>query len=389
MAPEIVWSGVPTAAKAGVLSVLDPMAGSGTTVATARLLGHRALGFDTDPLAVMIARAWSKNVDGEQLLENAAMVLSNARGIAGDITQAEAYPDDADEETKEFIRYWFDPQVRAQLAALVHSIRMVAQAPARNLLWCAFSRLIITKEAGVSLAMDVSHSRPHRSYEKAPRKPFDVFFNAARYIAGRSPFASDSAHPRATVRSGDARALKVASKSVDWVVTSPPYLNAIDYMRGHRLSLVWMGHKLVALRRVRSTNVGSNVLARDELPAPHIRSAMQAMGELGNHSSRTARMLQRYVGDMDCVMRELTRVLVPAGHALLVVGDSTVRNVFVSNSGMIAALGQACGLELTSSTTRELPANRRYLPPPGRQGAGTALGARMRNEVVLKFRKPA
>lgn len=369
--------------------MLDPMAGSGTTVATARLLGHRALGFDTDPLAVMIARAWSKNVDGEHLIENAALVLSNARGIAADLTQAEAYPANADEETKAFVRYWFDPRVRAQLTALVHSIQTVAHASARNLLWCALSRLIITKEAGVSLAMDVSHSRPHRSYEKAPRLPFDVFFSAANYIAARSPFSCDSAQPCAAVRSGDARALKIPSESVDWVVTSPPYLNAIDYMRGHRLSLVWMGHKLASLRRVRSTNVGSETLGKGQVPEPHIRSAMQAMGEPDSHSPRTVRMLQRYVGDMDRVMRELTRVLVPTGQALLVVGDSMVRNVFVSNSRMIAALANTCGLELSSSAMRELPANRRYLPPPGRKGAGIALGARMRTEVVLRFRKPA
>ena len=29
--------------------------------------------------------------------------------------------------------------------------------------------------------------------------------------------------------------------SVDLTVTSPPYLNAIDYLRGHKMSLVWMG----------------------------------------------------------------------------------------------------------------------------------------------------
>jgi hypothetical protein len=388
MAPEIVWAEVPSAEKAGVLSVLDPMAGSGTTVATARLLGHRALGIDTDPLAVIIARAWCRNVDGEQLLDNAAVVLSNARGIARDLAQADAYPPDADDETKKYVRYWFDPAARAQLTALAHSIGMLGQTPARDLLWCAFSRLIITKLAGVSLAMDVSHSRPHRTYDAAPRKPFEVFFNSVGYVAHRSPFTRDNANPRATIRSGDARALQIPPSSVNWVVTSPPYLNAIDYMRGHRLSLVWMGHKLATLRRVRSASVGSELIAADKPFAPRLLSAVQAMGDIDKHSSRTALMLKRYVGDMDRVMSEITRVLVPDGQALLVVGDSTVRNVFVSNSGMITALGAAHGLELTSSATRELPANRRYLPPPGRKGGDTALEGRMRNEVVLKFRKP-
>jgi hypothetical protein len=56
---------------------------------------------------------------------------------------------------------------------------------------------------------------------------------------------------------GDARSLIFADRSVDRVLTSPPYLNAIDYMRGHRLSLVWLGHSLPALRAIRSGSVGS------------------------------------------------------------------------------------------------------------------------------------
>jgi tRNA G10 N-methylase Trm11 len=37
-------------------TVLDPMMGSGTTVLEAFLLGRRGIGFDIDPLAVMLAK---------------------------------------------------------------------------------------------------------------------------------------------------------------------------------------------------------------------------------------------------------------------------------------------------------------------------------------------
>jgi len=388
MAPEIVWSELPKASDARVLSVLDPMAGSGTTVATARLLGHRARGFDTDPLAVLIANAWSSDMNEKRFLDNAAWVLSFAQAIASDISQAEAYPVGADEETKAFVRYWFDPRARTQLTALVRAIEMLSDPAVKNLLWCAFSRLIITKESGVSLAMDVSHSRPHRSYEKGPQKPFDGFFAAARHVARCSPFTAKKKTPRASVRLGDARKLRLESESVDWVITSPPYLNAIDYMRGHRLSLVWMGHRLAALRNVRATSVGTEVISRNENPPDHIRRAMEGTGALAHPSPRVTRMFCRYVEDMDRVMTEVARVLVPKGQALIVVGDSTLRGVFVENSRAIASLGQTRGLDLVSSATRELPAGRRYLPPPGQKGTGAALEARMRTEVVLKFRKP-
>jgi hypothetical protein len=35
---------------------------------------------------------------------------------------------------------------------------------------------------------------------------------------------------------------------VDLIFTSPPHLNAIDYLRCSKFSLVWMGHSIAALR---------------------------------------------------------------------------------------------------------------------------------------------
>src|SRR5215213_6208517 len=40
-----------------VATVLDPMAGSGTTLIAARRLGRKSIGIDRDPLAVLVARS--------------------------------------------------------------------------------------------------------------------------------------------------------------------------------------------------------------------------------------------------------------------------------------------------------------------------------------------
>ena len=53
MAPSIVWNNLPDSGK--FLRVLDPMAGSGTSLVIAKARGYQAVGCDTDPLAVLIA----------------------------------------------------------------------------------------------------------------------------------------------------------------------------------------------------------------------------------------------------------------------------------------------------------------------------------------------
>src|SRR5437899_11499640 len=76
MASSIVWRRLRK--KKQPLRVLDPMAGSGTTIVISRLLGHRALGFDTDPLAILIAQAWSGDIDREKFRKIACRVIANA-----------------------------------------------------------------------------------------------------------------------------------------------------------------------------------------------------------------------------------------------------------------------------------------------------------------------
>ena len=258
MAPDIVWNELRSHRR---LRVLDQMAGSGTTLVAAKMQGHTAIGYDRDPLSVLIARSWLAEITATKIEATAASVVRQARAAANKMRLGDAYPRGADEETRSFVRYWFDERNRRQLAALSSAISRLRNSVVRDILWCAFSRLIITKQAGVSLAMDVSHSRPHKAYERAPRKALNDFENAVRRILRACPFSHLRNGPQAIMNIGDARSLPLPDCNVDLVITSPPYLNAIDYLRGHKLSLVWMGHTVADVREIRATNVGSEIAA--------------------------------------------------------------------------------------------------------------------------------
>ena len=361
MAPSIVQQLLRFSKKR--MCVLDPMAGSGTTVVAARLCGHRAVGFDTDPLALLIAKAWSSDIDPEVLRKRAAQILSAARKRCQDLSFGDAYPRRADPETRAFIRFWFDPTNRRQLTALSDVISRVKDPTERAFLWSSFSRLIVTKDAGASLARDVSHSRPHRVFSIAPVRPFKRFLTAVGVVLRASTFGSKK-FPSATVSRADARTLPLDDASVDLVITSPPYLNAIDYLRGHKLSLVWMGHRVEELRRLRSTNIGAECSKRSPFHSKNIRFSLRAMCDLEKVSERSKGMLAQYARDMNSVLAEVSRVLKREGEAVIVVGNSTIRGVFIKNSRALVYLAKANGLRLTSTRRRRLLENRRYLPPP-------------------------
>lgn len=370
------------------LRVLDPMTGSGTVLAVARAKGHRAFGLDLDPLAVLLSSVWTRTVDAGRVNDKAAEVLDRAKAAFVPLPSGQAYPVGSDEETREFIRYWFDDYARRQLVALSTAIRRVQDDRIRDALWCGFSRLIITKSAGASLAMDLSHSRPHRAFTNAPVKPFNRFILAVETVVANCLQSSGAVGPATVVKRGDARKMDIDGGSIDLVLTSPPYLNGIDYMRCSKFSLVWMGHSVSELRQIRGESVGAEASFEPALDAAWVKSLIKQLGLKPVLSHRDHALLARYVWDMGRALAEVSRVLRHGGRAVYVIGDSMSRGTFISNSSIVTAVAQEHGLSLVSRHSRNLPANRRYLPPPKRGPSSEAMDARLRREVVVVFNKP-
>lgn len=362
--------------------VLDPMSGSGTVLRVAAERGLHALGFDVDPLAVLLARVWTTQLDTEALVTAGDELAAEAK----DLKLSDATLPWMDRETRAFIAYWFGKRQRndlRRLSALLYP-RVEAQADALRV---ALSRLIITKDRGASLAADVSHSRPHRCHPEADHD-FDVlaqFRRSIRYVAQR--LDPERLIGSAEVRRGDARSMnELGDETVASIITSPPYLNAIDYLRGHRLALVWMGHRLSELRAIRSGSVGAERAPEPEADLDLARQLMAEVDPKKGLEARRRRMVERYALDVRAFLAEAFRVLESEGEAVLVVGDSTHRGIFVDNTAIVQAAARHVGFTIAHRRRRKLPPGRRYLPPPSRREA-SALGQRMRMETVLTLVK--
>lgn len=188
---------------------------------------------------------------------------------------------------------------------------------------------------GASRARDVSHSRPHVVRDAASFDPVARFRSAVDIVAKRRfPLTDEQARLLHLMR-GDARSLPVLTASCDSVMTSPPYLNAIDYLRGHRMSLVWMGHSVAKLRDLRGTNIGTERGADLE---PELEATREAVTD-GNIDQRRTRIVNRYLVDLDALLAEIARVLKANGAATFVVANSIVCDVGPSRQRDCASWG--------------------------------------------------
>lgn len=96
----------------------------------------------------------------------------------------------------------------------------------------------------------------------------------------------------------DARALPLQEQSIDFAVTSPPYLNVFNYHQNYRRSVEVLGWNLL---RVARSEIGSN---------------------RANRGNRFYTVIQ-YCIDMGSVIQELARVLRTGGRAVLILGHQS------------------------------------------------------------------
>ena len=374
MAPELVRDALKLLPANG--RVLDPMCGSGTVPRLAVEEGHECVGVDIDPLSVSMARVWTSRLDPDRISEDAENLVREA-----DSLNPSSIHKPGDPETQRFISYWFAAKQRDALARLA-TVLMCCDRSTKLALLIAFSRIIVSKRMMASLARDTSHSRPHKV---AHENNFDVyagFQKSAQLVARR--LLPERILGTAEILLGDARTLKgIKDNGFDMVLTSPPYLNAIDYLRGHRLALVWMGHTMKSLRETRAASVGAERILPQTIGSVEI-SSFVIRTEGSTFKERQLGWIRRYAADMKAVLRQVHRTLKPNGHLITVIGNSFIRGAKVDNAGLIEALAIENGFEVQDRKTRKILARRRYLPPPG-EGT-SALDARMRTETVLILR---
>jgi len=355
--------------------VWDPMCGSGTTLRLCSEQGIRSLGSDTDPLAIKMAGVATRSY-AEGHLEKLTQSICDR--LNGEHQRVEETPSSPCDETDAFKSYWFAEPQRSDLARLSLAIQQLANDEAdRDFLHVAMSRIIITKFRGASLAWDVSHSRPHKKKSDNDFQVIPEFLDSCRQLSEICRGATLVAP--AEVKCADARLYRPDGE-VDLIMTSPPYLNAIDYMRGHKFSLVWMGWTIPQLRALRAEAIGTEKRIVGDLEPQLKRVAEQAVVQQ-SCEHRLGAIIARYIADCAAMMGNLAQSLSADGRLVIVVADSNVRGYTVQSRRLFEELACICGLKVCSADLRAIPTNKRYLPTTG----DSKLSNRMKEEWILQF----
>jgi DNA methylase len=346
------WAAAEVARQSG-RRVLDPFAGSGTTLVAAQQANVASVGVEAHPFVFRVARAklgWTSDV--ARFEKTALGVLASAkRARRRESTRAPP-----------LIERIYDRDALEKLFAIARALERSARC--HDLPWLAL----------VSILRSCSHANTAPWQYVLPRKskrrvlePFEAYAAQVELMARdmRALGRAGARPPAAKLLRGDARrCARVAPSSVDLVLTSPPYPNNYDYADATRLEMSFFGevmrwadlHYAVRRHLVPSCSQHSHTerfelgaLLADPLLDPirtELAPACRALAEL--RATRAGRktydtMVAAYFAEMARVWQTLGRVVRRGGRACFVIGDSAPYGVHVPVPRWLAALGEAHG----------------------------------------------
>lgn len=215
--------------------VTDPFSGTGTTPLAAAELGHIGQSVDVNPFLIWLGTVKTAHYSNAVLLataDTARAVLSDARSYEQD--------DDLWQPNLFKIDKWWSPGALHALKALRRSIDdnsgqvrdLLEIALCRSLISCsnaAFNHqsMSFKEVSGESVLFDIDDAR--RTFERFESEVAMLIDSAQFDLLGS-----------ASVFEGDSRSGVETLKLADLVLTSPPYVNRMSYIRELRPYMYWL-----------------------------------------------------------------------------------------------------------------------------------------------------
>lgn len=249
--------------------VLDPFAGSGTTLVQSLESGHDAVGVDVAAFNCLLMRVKTARYD-PFLLESEIRDVASRLGHSG-------------ERPTGYVREWFSPQAAGEL---LHFRSLVGEYEHADVLRVVLARA--ARSARLTTHFDLEFPKaPQREpywchkHRRTCRPVGEANKFLSRYLADTLDRLKEFQRVRvrgreAAILHGDAREIDLEGP-FDGVVTSPPYPGLIDYHEQHRYA-----YELLSLddRRERELGAAERGTSRAAIEA-YVSGISEVLGRCG------------------------------------------------------------------------------------------------------------
>jgi tRNA G10 N-methylase Trm11 len=348
--------------------VLDPFCGSGTLLVEAAIVSRHATGTDIDPVAVFVSKVKTHRFNTSHLSKSCDKLVSRLRALRrpkGEYVERQ-FTDLSEQKFYETIDerdlwvppipnlfHWFRRYVIIDLACIHHEVEHLdvpnTHKDFLRLCFCSIIRNASNADPVPVSGLEVTAHMRRKDAEGRLIDPFDLFEKAIRDSLVAATEFREKSHAGLQVRAFQADATCLSSRvrsPIDAVITSPPYNNAVNYYRRHKLEMYWLG--LTKGRKERLALL-QHYIGRSKVAARHPFVASEEITtplasewelKLRQKSPKRAHAFKHYMVSMGKAIGELADVLPPGKLAVFVVGHSHWKDQEIPTTDLLLEL---CG----------------------------------------------
>lgn len=359
--------------------VLDPFAGSGTVLLESLInpfYKRNVLGVELNPFGRLISKVKTTPLDFEMKDIEELLIKLNY-----------SYKNEKEHNLPHFsnINLWFSQTAVKKLSKLKHTIEAFdCSNDIKDFLWLCFARVV----------RKVSKADPYipppvllkiNKYEKSPDKyqkvktlilqnenpsvwiTYEKVFNDNLIQISSLNAIRESGEKtiKAELIWDDARNIKkgvivtkgmvnkdnappLPSASIDFIITSPPYLTAQKYIRTNKLELLWLGINEKELKEVDYNIIGTErASAKDVKMIEEMGIAFidNQISWIFDKSPLKAALVYKYFRGMQLAIKEMYRVVKDDSYVILVVGNNKVLGRIVDTYRLLTDLALTEGFK--------------------------------------------
>lgn len=321
-------------------SILDPWNGSGTTTAVASSNRLRATGIDLNPALNHVAITRSSRAASINLVNSiverrlskalAAMQLDPRCGFHPISTFHDTLQQDEPTYDENY-----DEVDSAIYTLIFKSIRRLS----------AIRKL--SNPTWFKIAKDIHVSS--EDFELNFRKSFQELI----ILNERQP---NTSNPRPTILTDNfQQTIHKFGEKFDYVVTSPPYLTRIDYVKATLPELTYLDiRNEVNIDKIRSEMIGTPITkgVATRLQDGSGSRVENLMAAIEGHPSKASStyykyFYQKYFFNLHASLKSISECLKPGGIAAIIVQTSHYKEIFIDLPGIVSEMAANLGMDLT------------------------------------------
>jgi hypothetical protein len=352
--------------------------GSGTTAVEAALVGMLPYGVEIDPFARLVSSVrlfYFTAEDLEELSRAFHKIRRSWRSFDADCSLAPRLTN---------VEYWFDRRNFDELLKLKNAIYSMLDSDDRQL---AVFRVILADMIRPCSKAERQTLKPYIS-KKYPKQPSDVgetfekSFKATRKALREFSEMVGRHVPPIKWLGFDGTQFEAGRVKIDVAITSPPYINALDYVRCVKLESSWIdtgddGQFL----ELRKGHVGEAQRAHSQIDGDVSSYFREHVNKIAVTDPARSRIVAGYFQDMYNNLLCTYAALKDGGEYHMIVGDSSIRGVRVPTHKILLALAESIGYVPAAMYRYRIRDHRTSIPRNGH-------GGKIKFEVVVSLRKP-